>query len=70
MLFIECYDIVIGVIGWNYGLLYSGVCYVVIDNEFVCECISENCILCCIVCYCIELINGLFIILFEDDLVW
>lgn len=42
VILVECYDIVTGVIGCNYGLLYSGVCYVVIDVELACECISEN----------------------------
>lgn len=36
---VEKDDIVVGIIGCNYGLLYFGVCYVVIDFELVCECI-------------------------------
>lgn len=42
VILVERYDIVIGVIGRNYGLLYSGARYAVIDAESVRECISEN----------------------------
>ncbi|MEG1916983.1 MAG: FAD-dependent oxidoreductase, partial [Muribaculaceae bacterium] len=68
VLLVERFDFASGATGRNHGLLHSGSRYAVTDNESATECIKENMILRKIARHCVELNDGLFVSLPEDDI--
>lgn len=67
-LLVERFDFASGATGRNHGLMHSGTRYAVTDNDSAAECMQENLILRRIARHCVELTDGLFISLPDDDL--
>ena len=68
VLLVERFDFATGATGRNHGLLHSGSRYAVTDNESARECIKENKVLRKIASHCVDVHDGLFVTLPEDDL--
>ena len=63
-------EVTSGTTGRHHGLLHSGARYAVKDKESAVECIEENMILRRIAPIVLELNDGLFIALTEEEVAW